>query len=389
MNMHAMFRGERDGFVSFDPGQKGGRRNLWMIAVAAAVLLAGLAMFLMRGSGADEAPENAAEAPTVSVVVPGRTPVATVISASGSLSAVRDMPVGVAGEGGMISAVLVDAGDWVGAGQVLARVDRSVQTQQANQLSAQIRAAEADAALAQAELERAQALVSRGFISKADLDRKTATRDAARARVGVAQAQLAEMQARIGRLDIRAPAAGRVLERSVEPGQVVGSGGPALFRIARDGAVEMRAAIAEQNMTRLKVGIPVKVTPVGQTKAFDGSIWLLSPIVDPETRQGEARIRLPSDPALKPGGFATAQVISGSADMPLLPESAVQNDAKGSFVYVVNPDNRVVRRDVTLGMVSNEGIAIASGLSGNEQVVLSAGAFLNPGEKVNPARKAR
>src|SRR3546814_3372097 len=95
------------------------------------------------------------------------------------------------------------------------------------------------------------------------------------------------MRARIDRLDIRAPEAGIVLERSVEPGQVVGQGGSPLFRIAKDGQVEMRALLAEQEISRLKVGLPAEVTPVGQDRSVAGSIWLLSPIVNPQTRQGE------------------------------------------------------------------------------------------------------
>src|SRR3546814_4280320 len=93
------------------------------------------------------------------------------------------MPVGVAGEGGRVTRVLVDAGTWVKAGQVLATVDRSVQSETAASLAAQVRVAEADAKLAQADLDRAKQLVSRGFISQADIDSKTATRDAAVARV--------------------------------------------------------------------------------------------------------------------------------------------------------------------------------------------------------------
>src|SRR3546814_12578935 len=77
-------------------------------------------------------------------------------------------------------------GDWVRAGQALATIERSVQTQQTRSLAAQVEVARADARLAEAELDRAQALVGRGFISKADIDRKTATCDAARARVDVA-----------------------------------------------------------------------------------------------------------------------------------------------------------------------------------------------------------
>src|SRR3546814_5026845 len=134
------------------------------------------------------------------------------------------MPVGVAGGGGRFTRVLVDAGTWVKAGQVLATVDRSVQSETAASLAAQVRVAGADAKLAQADLDRAKQLVSRGFISQADIDSKTATRDAAVARVNVAKASLAETPARNGRLDHRAPAAGLVLTRDVEPGQIVSAG---------------------------------------------------------------------------------------------------------------------------------------------------------------------
>ncbi len=170
--------------------------------------------------------------PKVTVVVPGRETVTRNVTGTGSLAARREMPVGVVGEGGLVTRVLVEPGSWVGAGQVLATVDRSVQAQTAESLAAQVRVARADAQIAQTELDRSNQLVERGFVSKADIDRKTATRDAANARVRVAQAQLAETQARNRRLDIRAPAAGLVLTRAVEPGQVIGGGSGVLFRIA-------------------------------------------------------------------------------------------------------------------------------------------------------------
>ena len=93
--------------------------------------------------------------------------------------------------------------------------------------------ARADLQLAQNELDRALQLVERGFISKADVDRKTATRDSARARVNVANAQLSETRARNARLDIGAPVSGYVLERNVEPGQTVSAGSGILFRLAQ------------------------------------------------------------------------------------------------------------------------------------------------------------
>ncbi|WP_375198214.1 efflux RND transporter periplasmic adaptor subunit, partial [Sphingobium sp.] len=174
------------------------------------------------GEGAKAgAGESESQAPAVTVIVPGSGSVERVINATGTLAARREMPIGIAGEGGQVIRVLVQPGDWVRTGQVLAVIDQDVQTQQARSLAAQIEVSQADAVLAQNELDRALQLVGRGFISKADVDRRRATRDAAVARVEVAKAQLREAQARNGRLSIRAPESGLVLERNVEPGQVV------------------------------------------------------------------------------------------------------------------------------------------------------------------------
>src|SRR3546814_18133430 len=113
------------------------------------------------------------------------------------------MPVGVAGEGGEVSRVLVEAGDWVNAGQTLATIERSVQSQQAQQLAAQIEVANAAAALAQNELARALALVGRGFVSTADVGRKTASRGDAHARVTVAPVPPAQNRPRLGRTTLQ------------------------------------------------------------------------------------------------------------------------------------------------------------------------------------------
>lgn len=362
------------------------RRNL-MIAIAVIVAVIVIAWKVMSSGGSDAAQAGAnKQAAKVTVVSPAKQLVTMSISATGSLAARREMPVGVVGEGGMVSKVWVEPGDWVRQGQVLASIERSVQSQENLQLSASIRAAEADARLAQSELDRAQALVARGFISKADIERKTATRDAAFARVGVARAQLGASSARMGRLDIRAPEAGLVLTRAVEPGQVVGAGAGVLFRLARGGEMEMRAQMAEGDLARLSIGRPARVTPVGTAITFNGQIWQLSPVIDPQTRQGTARIALAYDPALRPGGFASAKITSQQVEAPLLPESAVLSDTNGTYVFIVDSKNKVVRRPVTAGEVTDGGIPIMAGLSGTEKVVLSAGGFLNPGESVIPER---
>ena len=381
MNFESGFAG--DSLEADQPRLRQRRHLIWIVSGALLLLIAAI-LYFTRG-GASDAPADAASmVPRVTVVVPGRSDVSTVINAVGSLAARREMPVGVVGEGGEVSAVLVEAGDWVKAGQVLARVERSVQAEQRASLAASVKVAEADARLAQNELDRAQALVSRGFISKATLDQKTATRDAAVARVSVARAQLAEQQARIGRLDIRAPASGLVLTRAVEKGQVITPGSGTLFRMAQGGEMELLARVGETDLARLSVGDIATVTPVGGRQSYAGRIWQVAPVIDPQTRQGDARILIPYHKDLRPGGFASARIVSGSTQAPMLPESAIQNDDKGSYVYVVNADNVVERRDVTVGQVSAAGVSVLQGLTGKEKVVVLAGGFLNPGQKVEP-----
>ncbi|PKP95119.1 MAG: efflux RND transporter periplasmic adaptor subunit [Alphaproteobacteria bacterium HGW-Alphaproteobacteria-14] len=348
------------------------------------LLLAIAAYFAIAGGEPVAVGDDNSQAPSVTVITPGKTSISGEIEAPGTLAARRPMPVGVVGEGGQVLRVTVDAGDWVQAGQVLAVIDRSVQDQQAEAQAAQTEVARADANLAQANLDRALQLVERGFVSKADVDRLTATRDAAAARVKVAEAQLREQRARNQRLNIIAPATGYVLARNVEPGQTVGAGSPALFTIASGGEMEMLAQLSEEQLASLSVGTIANVTPTGSDQNFAGQVWQLSPVIDQATRQGIARIALPFASALRPGGFATARINSGSFTATLLPESSVLADGDGSFVYIVDEDNKAERRSVKTGAVTKNGIAITEGLSGTERVVLRAGGFLNPGETVNP-----
>lgn len=376
---------ERLALAGPDEARSGRGKIIAIILVVA--LVAAVIGWSMFGRSKPAPPPRAAEAPNVTVVVPGRKTVDRVLSATGTLAARRELPVGVAGEGGMITRVLVEPGQWVAAGQVLATVDRSVQVQTAESLGAQVSVARSDQSIAQSELDRAQALVDRGFISKADLQRKAATRDAAAARVKVAQATLREAQARNGRLDIRAPAAGLVLTRGVEPGQIVGAGSGVLFRMAADGQIELRAALAEADLAGLRAGARASVTPVGTTQSFPGEVWQVSPVIDAQSRQGVARIALKYDPALRPGGFAAATIVAGASVAPLLPDSALQSDDKGNFVYIVGADGKVARRDIRIGQVSDAGVVVLGGLDGTERVVQSAGGFLAPGQKVKPIVK--
>src|SRR6476469_7923690 len=257
------------------------RRQLIIAAAVAVILLVVVLLVVFARGGSDEAAKKAAagagQIPTVSVIVPGRTSVGRVVAASGPLAAKREQPIGVAGTGGRVVQVLVDAGSWVRAGQTLAVVDRSVQAQQAAQLAAQVEAARANAALAQSNYERAVALQGRGFVSKAEIDSKKASRDAAYAQVRVAQATLGATRAQIGQLNVLAPASGLILARNVELGQVVGPASGALFRLAEGGQMEMRAQLSQQDLAFVHAGMAASVTPVGSDRSFSGTVWQVAP----------------------------------------------------------------------------------------------------------------
>lgn len=370
-----------------DSDEQARERSRRRIVIAVGVgVLALFVLALWSGWHKLNRPEGAGEGvtqiPTVTVIRATTSAIGRSVSGTGALAARRDMPVGVVGEGGRVLSVLVEPGSWVKSGQTLAVIERSVQNEQVASLAAQVEVARAQAKLAEANLTRARALVGNGFISRADLDSRVANRDAATAQLNVAIAQANQARASIARLDVRAPANGLVLTRTVEPGQVVSGGSGVLFRVAMKGEMEMQLALNEGDLAGVGVGNRASVTPVGANRAVTGTVWQVAPVVDPQTRQGRVRILLPYDASLRPGAFAHAVVSTGKSTGVMLPESAVQSDEKGNFVYLVDGNGKIVRRPVVTGAVTDAGVAIASGLSGGEQVVATAGGFLRTGDTV-------
>jgi RND family efflux transporter MFP subunit len=195
---------------------------------------------------------------------------------------------------------------------------------------------------------------------------------------------LGVLQAQSRRLNIVAPASGLILERRVDPGQIVSGGSGILFRIAKDGEMELKAQLGELDLAAISPGVSAEVVPVGSEKVFIGQVWQIAPVIDPTSRQGTARIALAYAPELRPGGFASVTIKAGTTVAPVLPESAILSDAKGSFVYVVGKDNKVERRAIKQGAITPQGIVIVEGLNGTERVVMRAGGFLQPGETIKP-----
>src|SRR5208337_2879899 len=317
----------------------------------------------------------------------GRSALPTTVSIIGTIGARYDTPIGVEGDGGRVAAIYVEAGDHVKRGQVLARLDVSVLQPQVANLQAALELSRAEADLAAAEYHRAVAVGASGALSAEETERRRSSSVTAAAKVKVAAAQLAEAEARLARAEVRAPADGLILTRSVEVGQTATPGAGALFRLAEGGEVELRGQVAEQDLPLLKVGQPVNVRLTGTAKAFPGQVRLLGAVIDPQTRLGLVRVSLAPDANLRPGAFARAEVTVSNAERIVLPQTAVLADDKGSYVLIVNAQNKVERRAVHVsGMVAN-GVTIADGLTDREQVVATAGAFLQEGEVVKPVGK--
>jgi RND family efflux transporter MFP subunit len=320
--------------------------------------------------------------PLISVMTPGVRPVTTSVTFTGAIAARYDMPIGNDGDTGRIVAVYVEAGDHVERGQLLAKLNDSVLIPQVNRLEASVEQAQAQAALSEAEYRRAQAVQAAGALSAEDIEKRRASAVTDAANVKVAAAQLAEAQARLSRTRIVAPIAGTVLTRRAEVGQIASTAGDALFRVASGGEVEMRGQLAEQDLAQVKVGDTAMVHLTGLSQAFPGRVRLLGAIIDPQTRLGEIRITLRPDPALRPGAFARGTVAVSKTLRPVVPQTSVLTDSNGSYVFVVDSAGRAERRAVRVADTSDDGVVIASGLKGSEQVVTTAGGFLHDGEQV-------
>jgi HlyD family secretion protein len=366
-----------------------GRRNLWVTIAIGTALVAVVVLLAMRLTHAlgVKTLANKVPIPTVSVTEVGVSTLPTTVSIIGTIAARYDMPIGVEGDAGRVAAIYVEAGDHVKRGQVLARLNVSVLQPQVANLEAALEQARAEADLAQAEYRRAQAVGASGALSAEETQRRKSATLTAAAKVKVAAAQLAEAQARLARAAVRAPADGIILTRNVEVGQTATPGGEALFRLSEGGEVELRGQVAEQDLPLLKVGQSVNVRLTGITRVYEGHVRLLGAVIDPQTRLGMVRVSLVPDPNLRPGAFARADVTVSNADRAVLPQTAVLTDDKGSYVLIVNAEHKVERRAVRVSGIVQNGVTIADGVSSKDQVVATAGAFLQEGELVNPVLK--
>src|ERR1700688_2449278 len=343
------------------------RRRLIVGGVVLALLVGGVLLATSRGAAKSDGKDTNVP-PLVTVITPRQGSVMSTVSLTGQISAQNDMPIGVEGDGGRISAVLVEPGDRVHKGQVLARLNPLTAQSQVDSAAASLDELKAAAATAQAEYARAER--ARDSFSAEEFERRRTSALTAQAKVKAAEAQLSGAQTLWQRTTVVAPNDGIVLTRTAEVGQIATSGVTVLFHLANRGEIEMRGQVAEQDMPRLKAGQSAQVRLDGVAEPFTGKVWQVGATIDPVSRQGMVRIALPAaDQNLRPGAFARAEIQTGAATGVIVPQTAILSDEQGSYTLIVGAGDRVERRAVKIGGAHSDGLIVSSGLNGDERVV--------------------
>jgi HlyD family secretion protein len=348
--------------------------------------------------------------PAISVVAAEVRTVAETVAVTGTLKPREEVQVSIDIEGFKIDDLLADEGDSVEAGQVLARLSTDTLDIQLAQNDSQLKRAEAAIAQAKSEIasaqatlteveaarDRAEALVDKQVISQDVLERRVSASAIARSRLATAEqgvataeadktlieAQRREIELRKSKTEIRAPTDGLVLERAARIGAVASAASGPLFRIARDGLVELDAEVIETELSRVVPGQTVIVTPAGG-EPVTGTVRLLSPEVNPATRLGHVRVAFPPGTPLRFGSFSRGEIEVARREGVTVPVAAVVTSEDSATVQVVK-DDIIETRVVKTGLSSGGVIEIVEGLAAGDIVVARAGTFLRDGDRITP-----
>ena len=349
---------------------------------AGVALVFGLGLMLSACGG--EARETETEVPaagqSVTVATAAVTSLPRVITASGSVSAWEEVPVGAETGGLVATAVYVDEGSYVRQGQALVQLNDDLLRAQLRQQQAGVQTAEANLARDDAALARSQELKERGFLSQASLDNALANQRASTANLASARASLSETQTRLSQTTVRAPVAGLVISRSVTRGQIVAAGAE-MFRMVRDGRLELDAQVPETELALIRAGQSATISSdqVGQTT---GRVRIVTPEVDAENRLGTARVALSGSGGFRPGMFAKAEIDVGAQPTITVPTAAVLYRENRSGVFVLTTAGRVRFQQVAVLSRDADRTSV-TGLAAGSQVVVDGAGFLGDGDRVN------
>lgn len=356
-------------------------RPLKMLAVAAALAAAGAAIALKANGARAPAPAPVAQpALTVSTVRPQTTVLPSRISANGSIAAWQEASIGSEANGLRLASVLVNVGDVVQRGQVLARF--APETVQANlaQLNAALAEAEASAAEATANAERARSLTQSGALSEQQINQYLTAEQTAKARTLAQRAAVQAQALRLSQTAVLAPDDGVISARAATQGAVVPVG-QELFRLIRGSRLEWRAEVTPEEAVQLRPGMAVQVRDAAGS-VVAGQVRMIAPTVDPRTRSALVYVDLPHSNGFRAGMFASGEFALGQVQALTVAESALALRDGFSYVFRVKADGRVEQVKVRIGQRHANRVEVLDGITGQTELVASGAGFLNDGDIV-------
>ncbi|KWT66707.1 Membrane fusion protein of RND family multidrug efflux pump [Hyphomicrobium sulfonivorans] len=348
--------------------------------------------------------------PAVTVIKAQHADFTAMVTVSGSLIPRDEILVTPEVEGFRVLQLNVDEGDRVKQGDVLAvLVQESLEAQLAQnaaslaraeaaiaQARSQIVEATARREEAEANFNRAKPLKNSGFLSGSTYDQREAAAKSTAAQFKAAEdglrvaeadklqieAQRRELQWKHANTKVTSPADGLISRRTARIGGMASGVGEPMFRIIYRGEVELDAEVIETDIGKIANGQKAVIDVAG-VGPVQGTVRLVSPEVDRQTRLGRVRIFLGDDARLRIGAFARGTITTGRSHGIAVPSAAVIFDPSGAYVQVVN-DNRVERRDVKPGLISGGLVEILEGVGDGDVIVARAGSFLRSGDQVRP-----
>ncbi|MEO0319050.1 MAG: hypothetical protein RL404_2727 [Pseudomonadota bacterium] len=324
---------------------------------------------------------------TVTTARPQLTQLPQLLSANGDIAAWQEASIGSEAHGLRLTEVLVNVGDSVRAGQLLARFsDDTVQADLA-QSKAALMEAQATLAEAASNAERARTLANTGALSTQQINQYQTAEQTAKARVAAAEAALAAQKLRLKFTQLLAPDDGVISARSATVGAVVANG-TELFRMIRKGRLEWRAEVMASELARIRAGTPVTLQAANGTR-LTGKVRMIGPTVNPQNRAALVYVDLAPAAAgeapAKAGMFARGEFALGSGNGVTVPQQAVVVRDGFSYVFRMKPDGRVSQQKVKTGRYLKDRVEITDGITLESDLVVAGAGFLNDGDLVRVA----
>lgn len=352
-------------------------------AVQSLVLAAWVALAMSTNGVAQTA--GARPALSVSAITPVREALALRLPANGTIAAWDEAPIGTETAGLRLIEVRAAVGDTVRRGDVLAVFASATLEAEFAQAQGAVGEAQAQLSEAQSNAARARTLQGTDALSASQLSQYLSAEHIAAARLKVAQAQQQIVEARLAQTRVVAPDAGIISARLASVGSVP-QPGQELFRLIRQGRLEWRAEVTPDELLRIAPGVKAQLgLPGGST--VSGQVRMLGPVVDSQTRNAVIYVDIPSMVSkegvrLRPGMFVRGNFLLGEASTLVVAQSAIAMRDGFSYVFRIEPDQRVTQIRIETGRIAADRVEVVSGLKGDETLVGSGAGFLNDGDQV-------